>query len=593
MSRLNISILLICFLFRNTAGGLWDLFKNKNKNEAESITSDPTPVTIIKGPTYLKGVPPSLEQKYSSEVYYCDNGKTFDRAQINDNFCDCEDSTDEPGTAACAAGSFYCVNKGFKVVKIPSSRVGDGLCDCCDGSDEEGLCSDVCSSIASVEREKLQKLEDAYEAGYKLRLGLVDEIKQDFIKKADKVDSASLELKQLEEEIKVLEEQRNKEEETERYESEHKKEHIVQKITDRLGPDLMHYEVIVPLLSNLFELLNIEVHEVRETMKTITSSSKSTEGKSAHTEDHEVDPVDPVGVEEEEGGEEGEEGEIGEEAVSEEKDEETDPGLDCIFYELSNDVRIQRLCYFPHTPAVLRDLLLHFVHEKSAFKELQLLWGYFTVNGSLQGSREFASGLLTQDSCPAAFEGDEGLCELANYIDEMLLDSEMDHVRADAQIIRDRLHQKSKALKEARKSYDEAVTAEKSLNQSEERLAFYALRDKCFGTTVTKFTYDICIMGKVTQKAEGEGDVNLGTYNEIHDGDNGEIVMTYHDGQHCHAFGPRSSAVIFTCGSENKLLDAREPSTCYYEFRMESPAACTPKFAEMNGLTIPSSPSTE
>ena len=62
-------------------------------------------------------------------------------AQVNDNFCDCEDGSDEPGTSACAdklGGSFFCENHGHVGKKLFSSVVNDGVCDCCDGSDEYG-----------------------------------------------------------------------------------------------------------------------------------------------------------------------------------------------------------------------------------------------------------------------------------------------------------------------------------------------------------------------------------------------------------------------------------------------------------------------
>ncbi|CAH9089103.1 unnamed protein product [Cuscuta europaea] len=80
-----------------------------------------------------------LDEKYytSSELINCKDGsKKFTRDRLNDDFCDCLDGTDEPGTAACPHGKFYCRNMGNTPKFLFSSQVNDRICDCCDGSDE-------------------------------------------------------------------------------------------------------------------------------------------------------------------------------------------------------------------------------------------------------------------------------------------------------------------------------------------------------------------------------------------------------------------------------------------------------------------------
>ena len=83
--------------------------------------------------------PEKLRKLLDDQIFVCDGGEVvLPLSAVNDDYCDCEDGTDEYGTSACSNGQFLCsnacLNNGPRFV--PSSMVGDGICDCCDCSDE-------------------------------------------------------------------------------------------------------------------------------------------------------------------------------------------------------------------------------------------------------------------------------------------------------------------------------------------------------------------------------------------------------------------------------------------------------------------------
>ena len=127
---------------------------------------------------------------------------------VNDDFCDCPDGSDEPGTAACAYLSvpsaltvadrrpgqdavstlpgYYCKNKGHRPSYIPFQRVNDGVCDyelCCDGSDEWARvggtkCEDRCKSMGKEWRKREQKRKSALADALRARKDLLVKAEQ-------------------------------------------------------------------------------------------------------------------------------------------------------------------------------------------------------------------------------------------------------------------------------------------------------------------------------------------------------------------------------------------------------------------------------
>jgi hypothetical protein len=134
------------------------------------------------------------------------------QATINDDYCDCEDGRDEPGTSACSnvlptstninddnevvGSTFYCENKGANPKRIFKSRVSDGICDCCDGSDENGIgCSNTCLEDGKAWREE--------------RIRQAAHIRQGIVVKETYVELGKAKILEIEEKRKILENELN------------------------------------------------------------------------------------------------------------------------------------------------------------------------------------------------------------------------------------------------------------------------------------------------------------------------------------------------------------------------------------------------
>uniref|UniRef100_A0A7N6BKR2 Glucosidase 2 subunit beta n=1 Tax=Anabas testudineus TaxID=64144 RepID=A0A7N6BKR2_ANATE len=175
-----------------------------------------------------RGVPLSKRQFYEEgKPFTClDGSRTIPFDRVNDDYCDCQDGSDEPGTAACPNGSFHCTNAGFRPTFIPSSRINDGICDCCDTTDEYNsgaACQNTCREMGRKERESLQKMAEIAKEGFQLKQQLIQEAKRTLEDKKAKLTDVQVSKKDLEEKVEAL---RTVKETAEQPEKEAKERHL-------------------------------------------------------------------------------------------------------------------------------------------------------------------------------------------------------------------------------------------------------------------------------------------------------------------------------------------------------------------------------
>lgn len=127
-----------------------------------------------------RGAPPETWPKYKSSIdldkktFKCfDGSKTISLAKFNDNYPDCTDFSDEPGSFFNSGTKFYCANKGWEPQYIDKWKVDDGICDCCDCSDESNATllkenANTCILLANRKKTLVTFFEMIYQQGYEM-----------------------------------------------------------------------------------------------------------------------------------------------------------------------------------------------------------------------------------------------------------------------------------------------------------------------------------------------------------------------------------------------------------------------------------------
>jgi len=533
-----------------------------------------------------KGVRPEMGTFYNpaSDFKCLDGSNTIPFIQINDDYCDCEDGSDEPGTSACPRGRFYCENKGHRALILPSSRVGDSICDCCDGSDEwervaaggEG-CPNTCEEEGREAREAREQAERVRQAGVSVRQGMVQEggrLRGEKEGELTSLEGRKGELERVKEEKeKVKEEAEAPEKEALEFyrqleEEEKRKREELEKAEEaaKAGDYFMELDTDGDGIVTVTELQarpgldtdkNGEVSEEEAkffladsdqfTLETFVSSGYALLKPYL---DLEAVPEEQPSMEEEE--------------------EEEDPsfGDDEDFVVPTEEVHV--VDHPMATPAPDEvDIPDHPMNtpEPPAYDD-----DYDETD--------------EDEDYDVNDHDDDDMDDIRDEIDSELpkIEEPKDESKYDSatQELINKAEEARKAFKDAEKELRDVEGKIKNLKDSLEKdygveNEFMVLQGQCFDYTDNEYKYSMCPFDHCTQAGKhGGGSTRLGNWGEWGgpEGEGRYSVMKFVGGQQCWNGPARSTTVYLHCATENTLTSVSEPNRCEYEMHFTTPAVC-------------------
>ncbi|XP_063674106.1 glucosidase 2 subunit beta-like isoform X1 [Bolinopsis microptera] len=499
-----------------------------------------------------RGADPKKANLYTGSQFHCGDGsQSFPMEYVNDDYCDCNDGSDEPGTAACSNGSFYCVNKHFKGQLISSSRVDDGICDCCDGSDEMGgQCSNNCKELGTHTAEAAKKIRREQAIGFQTRLAYVTDGKtakarrdQDISVFATEEETLRAELEERQaykEQVegpakeaketakaaleKVEAEKREAGKEKNRAAAELELGRIDKDNNGEISADelldygksedsLLPYEEVAEMVeggeietATIVDMIQTQIQNKREEQERFDAEEKKKEEKRAKKP--RLRDIVPTPAPDENSDEElwGEDGKIIEKAPLDEFDVDLDDlGDSEDDYEEMEDEEEDE----SQDPAPIRN----------------------TVEYDPETQK---------------------LIEVFNEAESLYNEAKSRHDGAKRQL------------------EDVQKLSNLDFGSDEE---FFVLKGQCFELRDDQYKYKLCPFDRSDQDGTNIG--KWDSWEKGADGVNKYNVMMYTKGNSCWQGPQRSTRVDVVCGPENQIMSASEPAKCEYAYVFATPAACT------------------
>ncbi|EAU82449.1 endoplasmic reticulum protein [Coprinopsis cinerea okayama7 len=525
----------------------------------------PLSVTAASGRDKLLGVDPALIKKYTpskSNTWKClDGSKEIPWSAVNDDYCDCRDGSDEPGTSACPNSRFYCQNKGHIGSFIPSSRVGDGLCepDCCDGSDEKpGVCPNRCKEIGDAYRKEREALEKIQRTGAKIRSTYIAFAHKEKARLEASIERLDKEIKEKEKEVEKLRDVAERTESLSQAAIEHKKQSPLYKSmqTHNIALRSLQREYKKHLerekaLGNILDALRTGYNPNYQDMAVLEAVRGWEElAGLPHINDvKKGDDADDVEVEVE----------------AKEEEEPVDDGLwtpDQVEYQIDNVIATD------YTALLLE-------HEEH-------------INQPLEDNILFDLANYIPDSLLPYFDdAKDAVVGLLSKLGIVKDDSVSSSATAEAQRAQQALTQAQSALMrlhnekaEAQKDIDEVFAPEAFGTRGE----WKKLDNECLNLNTGDYTYELCLFKEAKQKPNSGGQTfSLGRFSSWNNAPGVEVgspeyysKMFYKHGTRCWNGPERSVVVLLSCGVENAVTNVQELEKCEYQFTATTPALCLP-----------------
>ncbi|KAJ5449874.1 uncharacterized protein N7458_006323 [Penicillium daleae] len=520
-----------------------------------------------------RGVAPEFAKYYQdSNTFTCISNPSVQIpfSAVNDDFCDCPDGSDEPGTSACshlshnspltvadrlgnsegeieaALPGFYCKNKGHRPSFVPFQRVNDGICDyeqCCDGSDEWARvggtkCEDRCKEIGKQWRKQEEQRQKSMTAALKKKKALLvdagrqqKEIEDHVLLLEAEIKGAEVKAEALEAELKTVEEAERK---------------VVRTSGKGKGK-----------INALAGIAKTRVDELREALLEVRQQRDETQSRLKELEEVlskfkiEYNPnFNDEGVKR---------------AVRSWEDyaarEKT---------EIANQARDRDLDEI----------------AKADGEDSGINWEHWENEEDGCNDSDLACSL----SPPSLVEFIEGkVLSLRSFLESsgILAKPEGDSPSESKAVTqaRDALKSQEDTLRDLKnKLRDQRADLEKDYGPAG---ILRALKGQCISKDAGEYTYEHCFLEDTKQKSKkGGSSTSMGKFSRISStvveelNEAGEIVsiekvaIEYDRGQHCWNGPNRSTKVVLECGEENEILKTAEDEKCVYSMLVTTPAVC-------------------